>query len=75
MTYLKVKDKEHLLRDQNTNAIINSDYETYQAYQEAYRIKYSEKKRIENLEVELKDIKNNIDEIKNLLREIANGSR
>lgn len=74
MNYLKVKDKEHLLRDQNTNAIINSDYETYQAYEEAYRIKYSEKKKIQNLEEEIKDIKNNIDEIKNLLRSLVNGS-
>jgi glycine betaine/choline ABC-type transport system substrate-binding protein len=72
--YLKVKDKNNLVRDTYTNAIINTDMDGYNNYVETYRIKYNEKKRIENLESDVGTIKDDLNEIKQLLRNLANGS-
>jgi hypothetical protein len=67
MTYIKVKDKNHLERDKFSNAIVNTDVENYEKYLETYRQKYSEKQKITNLENEMNVIKNDLSEIKNLL--------
>jgi hypothetical protein len=75
MEYIKVKDKDHLVRDSYSNAIINTDIEGYNSYMETYRIKYNEKKRIENLENDVNSIKSDLNEIKDLLRGLSNGSK
>lgn len=75
MTYKKVQDNEHLLRDLKTNAIINSDYNSYQLYEQSYVQKYNEKIRISNLENEVTSIKNDLNEIKLLLRSFCNESK
>ena len=74
MNYIKVKDKDYLLRDIESNGIINSDDIGYQAYVENYKRTYNESKRINNLENDVNDIKSDLNEIKNLLRGLANGS-
>lgn len=74
MTYIKVKDKEHLYRNESNNSIINTDYESYKAYEDLYRKKYNEKKRIENIESDLNQLKGDLNEIKELLRNLVNGS-
>ena len=40
MNYIKVKDKDYLLRDIESNGIINSDDIGYQAYVENYKRTY-----------------------------------
>lgn len=67
MTYIKVKDKNHLERDKLSNGIVNTDVENYEKYLETYRQKYNEKQKITNLENEMNVIKNDLSEIKNLL--------
>ena len=74
MNYIKVKDKDYLLRDIESNGIINSVDIGYQEYVENYKRTYNESKRINNLENDVNDIKSDLDEIKNLLRGLANGS-
>jgi conjugal transfer/entry exclusion protein len=74
MSYLKVKDKNNLLRDQNTKAIINCSVEDYALFEEEYHKKISDLKRIKSLENDVTEIKNDLTEIKNLLRNLANGS-
>ena len=74
MNYIKVKDKDHLLRDIESNGIISTDDQGYQAYAENYKRTYNESKRIKNLENDVNDIKSDLNEIKNLLRSLANGS-
>jgi hypothetical protein len=71
---IKVKDKNYLFRDINSEAIVNGDYEGYNRYVEEYKKKYRESKKIEKIESELNDIHNDISEIKNLLRNLVNGS-
>jgi hypothetical protein len=70
MSYIKVKDKDNLLRDKNTNAIINSDYQEYLNYQESYKKKLEEKNRIENIEQQINTLKDDLSEIKVLLKEL-----
>ena len=74
MNYIKVKDKDYLLRDIESNGIINSDDIGYQAYVENYKRTYNESKRINTLENDVSEIKNDLNEIKNLLRNLANES-
>ena len=74
MEYIKVKDKDHLLRDVYSNGIVNSDIEGYRKYEENYKKSYNESQRIKILESDVDCIKNDLSEIKNLLRNLANGS-
>lgn len=71
MNYIKVKDKDHLLRDAESNGIVNNDIEGYNKYISAYKRKYAEAKKIKNLEDEITSIKSDLGEIKDLLRRIA----
>ena len=68
---LKVKDKDNLLRDSFSNAIVNSDLEGYNQYIETYKKTYNQNKKMNDLESDLKNLKNDIDEIKTLLRSLA----
>jgi hypothetical protein len=74
MNYIKVKDKDHLYRNPDNNSIINTDYESYKIYEELYRKKYNEKKRIENIENDLNSLKEDLNEIKKLLRNLSDQS-
>jgi len=74
MDYIKVKDKDHLVRDVYSNAIVNVDMDSYNAYVENYKKTYKETQRIENLESDVNEMKSDLNEIKNLLRSLVNGS-
>jgi acyl-[acyl carrier protein]--UDP-N-acetylglucosamine O-acyltransferase len=74
MDYVKVKDKNHLARDMNSNGIVNLDQKGYEDYIENYKRIYNESKRIKSLENEMSEIKSSLTEIKNLLRNLTNGS-
>lgn len=67
MNYLRIKDNEKLVRDVNTKSIINTDFEGYQQYVEAYKQKQSELVRITKLEKDMDNIKSDLNEIKMLL--------
>ena len=69
MKYLKVENNDSLVRDCETNAILNTDINAYNQYVMNYKNKLKENKRIEDLEDKIGDIKSDIDEIKNLLKE------
>jgi len=66
--FIQVEGEQNLFRDRNTGAIINTDNASYIQYQKM-------KQRRQNERAELDMIKSDIEEIKSLLREIANGSR
>ena len=71
MTYLKVKDRNHLERDALSNGIVSSDYENYQKYLETYRQKYNEKQRLSKLEEDMSSLKSDLNEIKFLIQKLA----
>jgi len=75
MNYLKVEGYTHLVRDQNTNSIVNTNMSEYQEYFFRRNAKSEENQKVQNLEKDLTNMKEDLDEIKNLLRSLVNGSR
>jgi hypothetical protein len=74
MDKLKVENHPNLYRDPDTNMIINSDSSSYQSYINLKKNKETERKRIEKLEGDISKVKDDLGEIKNLLRRLANES-
>jgi len=74
MDYIKVKGYDHLVRDPRTNSIINTNKSEYEQYLLNKQIKKTEQKKIQSLESEVTDIKNDLEEIKSLLRSLVNGN-
>ena len=74
MEKVQVKGHSNLFRDTSSNAILNTDMNAYQNYMESKRIKEEETKRITNIEDDLNSLKGDIDELKNMLRSLVNGS-
>ena len=74
MEDVKVQGHSDLVRDPITNAIINTNKSGYEEHISRRNIKKSETQKVQNLEDELSCIKDDIDEIKLLLRRLANGS-
>ena len=68
MNYSKIEGHENLIRDEKTKSIINTNVNEYENYIKMRNIKQTEVKRIENIENDLISLKNDINEIKNLLR-------
>ena len=62
---IKVKDYPHLFRDEDTGAIINYDDIAYDRYISKVKRKNSEKEELNNM-------KKDIEEIKNLLKDFLN---
>jgi hypothetical protein len=74
MDFIKVKGHDHLIRDPETNSIINTNSMEYNEYLVKRESKKQENQKIQNLEKDLDSIRDDLDEIKNLLRNLANGS-
>ena len=73
--YLKVEGYNNLLRDPNTNSIVNTNMTEYEQYIARRNSKTKENQKVQNLEEELASMKSDIDEIKVLLRSLVNGSK
>ena len=73
--YAKVEGHPNLIRDLNTNAIINTDQIALDHYTIAKRKREEEVKRIDNIENDLNELKSTMDEIKQLLRNLSNETR
>jgi hypothetical protein len=74
MRYSKVEGHSNLIRDEKTKAILNTNMNDYENYIKTRQIKKSENEKITNLENQVDEIKNSLNEIKDLLRNLANGS-
>jgi archaellum component FlaC len=72
--YARVEGHSNLVRDLNSNAIINTDNTELIQYNKIKQNRENQSKRISNIESELSELKSSIDEIKQLLRDISNGS-
>jgi len=73
--YAKVEGHLNLIRDLKTNAIINTDTVSLDSYAIVKQKKERELQRIDAIENELSDIKLSINEIKQLLKDLANEPR
>jgi hypothetical protein len=65
---IRVEGHQNLYRDEKSGAIVNCDSTAYNQYLNSLSIRDSQKR-------ELDEMRNDIDEIKSLLKELLNGSR
>jgi len=72
--YLKVEGRTNLVRDTDTNAIINTDKTGYKSYIANRNKLLSDKERIDKLETQVSDIKGDLSEIKDLLLKALKGT-
>ena len=70
---MKVEGHNNLVRDDNTNAILNTDSSEYNNYIKRRAQRKQGSDRIDNMENDLKNLKDDINEIKTLLRALSNG--
>ena len=73
MNYHKVKDNSDLVRDPNTGAIMNTNSLDYDKYVAQRKVKNKEHEKTENIERDISTLRQELDEIKSLLRELVNG--
>lgn len=59
----------------NTNAILNTNQSGYETYLAAAQVKQKEQNKVEDLERNLDSIKEEINQVKLLLRELLNAPR
>ena len=63
MSIVKIKDEEELVRDQNSNAVLNSSLSSLEQYR-------ARRNRERQKDEELQSLKNDINEIKQLLKKL-----
>lgn len=75
MEKYSVEGHADLARDPHTNSIINVNRLDYEQYVSRRATKEEKNQQIQTIEDEVANMKNDIDEIKFLLKELLNGSR
>ena len=73
MKHSNVEGHADLIRDNSTNAILNNDSNQYNQYITLRNNRKKGTDRIDNMENDLKSLKDDINEIKTLLRALSNG--
>ena len=74
MDYVKVKDHDHLMRNTQSNCIVNTNKAEYEEYLTRRKLKKSEKSKVDNLERDISTLRNEVTEIKDMLRSLVNGN-
>tara|TARA_Y100000768_G_C23510490_1_gene465699 strand:- start:3 stop:215 length:213 start_codon:yes stop_codon:yes gene_type:complete len=70
---MKVEGHNNLVRENDSNAIVNTDLSEYNNYLSLRSKRKQKSERIDNMENELKSLKDDINEIKTLLKALSNG--
>ena len=73
MSYLKVEGHSGLYRDSQTNLIVNRNTSEYKQYMSQKKTRDNEHQKVDVIEQDLTNLKNEINEIKFLLKELVNG--
>jgi len=69
--YVKVESQDNLVRDMSSNAIVNNNKSEYENFLRISEQKYKEKKEFEKLKTDVNSMKNDLDEIKSMLKSIV----
>ena len=70
---MKIEGHPNLIKDENSNAILNTNHSEYENYIQSRAKRKKGTNRIDNMENDLKSLKDDINEIKTLLRALSNG--
>ena len=71
---IPVEGNTDLARDPNTDQIINTNQSAYQQYVTRRQKRKIEKEKSLNVEEDIANLKNELSEIKSLLKELVNGN-
>ena len=71
---IPVKGNSDLVRDPNTDQIINTNRNAYQQYVNRREKRKIEKEKSLNIEEDIANLKSQLGEIKSLLKELVNGN-
>jgi len=74
MDFVKVKNNEHLVKNTKSNFIINTNKSEYDEYIARRKLKQNEKNKVDNLERDISTLRDEITEIKDMLRSLVNGN-
>lgn len=72
MAFSKIEGHPNLIRNLETNSINNTNSEEYLRYLSTSKIKQNEKDKVEVLERDLNDIKEEINQVKEMLQKLLN---
>ena len=67
---LKVEGHTHLVRDVNSNAIINTNQSEYQLYMKRVKVREKQSDQLRNACKEINNLKGELREIKQMIKEI-----
>ena len=70
---MKIEGHPNLIKDENSNAILNTNYSEYDNYIQSRAKRKKGTDRIDTMENDLKSLKDDINEIKTLLKALSNG--
>ena len=68
---IPVEGENYLFRDSKSNAIINTNASDYERYVTRRKVKAKENDKVTNMEEDLANLKNEMNEIKSLLKELV----
>ena len=74
MEFYEMKGHKDLARDPETNAIINVNNLEYTQYLSRREVKVEKNEKVQTMEKDLANMKNELNEIKSLLKELIHGS-
>ena len=74
MSRIKVEGYTSLVRDVNSNGIVNTNVSEYQTYMKRIRMRNEQGAQIRSAVKEINNLKAELREIKGLIKELVNGS-
>ena len=74
MSRIKVEGYTSLVRDVNSNGIVNTNVSDYQTYMKRIRMRNEQGDQIRSAVKEINTLKAELREIKSLIKELVNGS-
>ena len=74
MSRIKVEGYSSLVRDINSNGIVNTNVSEYQTYMKRIRAREQQGDQIRSAVKEINNLKTELREIKGLIKELVNGS-
>ena len=69
--YLKVKSDVSLVRDMDSNAIVNQNQSEYDKFMSISKKKYKERNKLDTMKSDLDALKTDMEEIKSLLKSLV----
>lgn len=73
MTLYRVKDHNGLIKNTENNSIVNENKSEFESYIENRKRLSSQNEKVDELEQNVQEMKNDLNIIKDLLKKLANG--